>query len=105
MTADSVLDRWQGAELIPLPELASALEMGRGALHYAVKSGVITPSERKGPNGRHLITWAEAAILVAAAVLAASLGLAIVTALRGLKASGAVAAPSGVMIPLLGVAA
>lgn len=105
MSAESVLSRWDRDELIPLHELAHEVGMGRGALHYAVKNGVITPSERKGRHGRHLVTWGEALLLVAAALLAASLGLAIVTALRGLKATGAAPAPSGVVIPLGGVAA
>lgn len=104
MVATDVLSRWEGQDLVPLPDLAYSVGLNRGTLHVVRKQGLITPAEKRGPNGRHLITWDQALLLVAAALVAAAAGIAIVTALQALRGSGAKVADGAVVIPL-GVAA
>jgi hypothetical protein len=104
MTATDVLARWEGQELVPLPDLAHAVGLTRGTLHYARQNGLIVPVKRRGPNGRHLITWDQAVLIVAAAIVAAAAGIAIVTAIHALRGAGATVADGAVVIPL-GVAA
>lgn len=99
-----VLEKWQGCEYVPLPEIADAVGLDQNARSYAVRHGVIPVAPKRGRNGRYLISMETAALVVAAALFAAAAGIAIVTALRGLLATGAVSQPSGVTIPL-GVAA
>jgi hypothetical protein len=101
MSAADVLTRWEGQDLIPLPDLAHEVGLNRGTLHYARKTGAIIPDPtRRGRNGRHMITWEQALLIVAAAALAAAAGIALVTALHALRGAGAQVANGGVMIPL-----
>jgi hypothetical protein len=102
-----MLERWQGQDLLPLPDVARSVGLDRNSQHYAIRHGVITPARKRGANGRYLITREDALLLLAAALVAAAAGIAIVTALRGLRSAGATATSAdSIVIPLgLGTAA
>lgn len=100
MSKTDVLARWEGQEFIPLPELARPLGLNMAAQSYAVRKGVITPAPKRGANGRYMVTRDEALFLLAAAGIAAAVGIAIVTALRYLRSSGARVSDGAVIIPL-----
>jgi hypothetical protein len=89
-----VLDEWAGQDLIPLPGLSDALEragavgMDANARHYAIRKGIITPAVRV--NGRPcMVTWEDALLIVLAATMAVAAGIALVSALRALRNTGA----------------
>jgi len=100
MSTSDVLAPWRGQEYVPLPDLARAVGMPKHIVQYARQNKIIVPAERRGPNGRHLVTWEQALLIVAAAALAAAAGIAIVTAIYALKNAGARVTDSAVVIPL-----
>lgn len=100
MSVAEILADWEGQEVIPLPDLGARVGLDRGRQVYAIEKGIIRTSGRRGANGRHTVTWEEAALIVAAAALAAAAGIALVTMLRSLRAAGAQVGTSGIIIPL-----
>jgi hypothetical protein len=104
MSVAEMLKPWQGQELVPLPDLARSVGLDRNAQHYAMRHGMFTPATKRGRNGRYLITWDDAILIVTAAIVAAAAGIAIVTALHALRGAGAQVSGDVVTIPL-GVAA
>lgn len=97
-TVTEVLAPFEGDDLIGLPDLGERLQdllgvnMDAAARNHAVEKGLICPLDKRGRNGRYMITRQDAVFLVIAAIMAAGAGLAIVTVLRGLRALPADAA-------------
>lgn len=100
MSTAEILSEWEGRELIPLPDLAERIGLDHSRQAYAIRKGIIRTSGTRGANGRHTVTWEEAALIVAAAALAALAGIAVVTMLRSLRGAGAEVGSGGVTIPL-----
>lgn len=99
-----MLEPWRGQPLVPLPDLGKVVGLDRNAQAYSVRHGLFTPAAKRGPNGRLLITWDEAVILCAAALVAVAAGIAVVSALVALRGAGAKVSGDVVTIPL-GIAA
>jgi hypothetical protein len=97
------LTQYEPGKPVPLPDLARTVGMTRGRMLYALEHGLLKPEPRKGSDGRNMISWEQAVMLCAAVVLAAAAGMAVVTALKALKGSGATVGPTGIVIPLAGV--
>lgn len=95
MSVMSVLEQWEGEELVPLPALTRALQesgaagMDRGSREYAIRQGVITPAAGGGHGRPFMVTWEDALLIALAAVVAAAAGIALVSALRALRNTGA----------------
>lgn len=100
MSVAEILAEWEGREVIPLPDLGARVGLDRGRQEYAIRKGIIHPSGKRGANGRHTVTWDEAALIVAAALLAALGGIALVTLIKSLREVGAQVTPAGITIPL-----
>lgn len=104
MSTAEILSEWEGRTLIPLPDLGARVGMDHAKQAYAIRKGIIQTTGTRGANGRHTVTWEEAALIVAAAALAAVAGIAVVTMLRSLRGAGAQVSSGGVTIPLGSVA-
>jgi hypothetical protein len=100
MSVAEILAEWEGQELIPLPDLGQRIGLDRGRQVYAIEKGLITPAGKRGANGRYMVDWGQAAMIVAAAALAVTAGIALVTMLRSLQGAGAQVGTSGITIPL-----
>jgi hypothetical protein len=95
-----VLDRWQGCEYVPLPEVAEAVGLDQAARSYVIKHGIIPVAPKRGRNGRYMISHDTAVLLVAAGRLAAASGMAVATAIQVLRSTGAEVSGDRVVIPL-----
>ena len=102
MSITDALAPFAGRDLIPLPELGNSLGFNKAAQSYAVRHGVITPAPKKGKSGRYMVTRDEAMLIIAAAGLALAIGVALVTAIRALRESGATVTAGGIVIPIAG---
>lgn len=100
MSVSDVLAPWQGQPLVPLPDLGAAVGLDRGRQVYAIEKGIIKPAPKKGPNGRYMVTWDEAVLIAAAAILAVAAGVALVTMIRSLRGAGAEIGAGGITIPV-----
>lgn len=95
-------------EVIPLSRLGDHLGMTRNARNDLVIKGLIRPTidpndHRRARGRRVLVDRDEALLIVAAALLAAALGIAIATVIRGLRNSGVILTADAVTIPLSGL--
>ena len=95
-------------EVIPLSRLGDHLGMSRNARNDLVIKGLIHPTidpndHRRARGRRVLVDRDEALLIVAAALLAAALGVAIATVIRGLRNSGVILTADAVTIPLSGL--
>jgi hypothetical protein len=95
-----VLERWQGCEYVPLPEVAEAVGLDQAARSYAIKHGLIPVAPKRGRNGRYLISHDTAVLILAAGQFAAASGIAVATAIQVLRATGAQVSGGCVVIPL-----
>lgn len=95
-----ILEQWQGRETVRLSEVARAVDMPRSTRDFAVRTGAIKPSTRKGRGSAVLLEWEEVVLIVAAAALAAAAGVAVTVIIRALRESGVQVSPAGVTIPL-----
>ena len=96
-----LLERWQGQSAVPVAEVAHAVGLDYHHTKYALNKGLIKPiPDRRGKGNAHLIEWDQVVLILAAAALAAVAGIAVVTALRSLRNSGAHVGPGGVTIPV-----
>lgn len=93
-----ILEQWQGRDTVRLSEVARAVEMPRSTRDFAVRTGAIKPSTRKGRGSAVLIEWDEVVLIVAAAALAAAAGVAVTVIIRALRASGATVNGSAVVL-------
>ena len=104
-----VLARFGDSELIPLPDLGEPIGLDRSKRDYAVTKGIIKTAQPKNtsragrPNGCHMVTREEALLILAAAALAAAIGVAIVTVIKSLRKSGCTVTPDGLLVPLKGL--
>ena len=110
LTVDRVdaLSPFGDRDLIPLPEIGNYLGMPRATRNALVSKGLVrttvAPGETRSARGRKvLVTRDEALLIIAAALMAAALGIALVTAIRGLRNSGAVLTADALTIPLSGL--
>ena len=93
------------SDLIPLARLGDHLGIHRSTRNDLVLKKLIHPTtdpndHRQARGRRVLVDRDEALLIVAAALLAAALGIAIATAIRGLRNSGVILTPDAVTIPL-----
>jgi hypothetical protein len=96
-----VIERWQGQTAVPLAEVAHAVGLDYHHTKYALRKGLVEPiPDQRGFGNAHMIDWDQVVLFLAAAVLAAMAGIAVVTALRSLRNSGAQVGPNGVTIPV-----
>lgn len=100
MSIADVLAPYSGRDLIPLPEIGRAVGLDAPRQTYAVTKGLIHPADKRGPNGRYLVTRDEAVFILTAAALALAAGIAIVTMIRTLRAAGAKVSGSAITIPV-----
>jgi hypothetical protein len=100
MSTSDVLAPWQGQPLVPLPDLGAAVGLDRARQSYAIEKGIIRPVPKRGPNGRYMVTWDEAVLIAAAAILAVTAGVALVTMIRSLRGAGAQIGSNGITIPI-----
>ena len=103
MDASEVLARWQGRDTVPLSEVARAVNMTRPTQDFAVREGFIKPLGERRQGKAHVIGWDEVVLIVAAAALAYTAGVAITAVLKILRESGATIAGGNVVIPVGGV--
>lgn len=101
-SADPLAD-WQPGSSVPLTDFAASLGMKRGPVKYALEQGLIEPDEHRGIYNRVTISWDQAVLLCFAVAFATAAGIAIVTALKALKTSGAQVGPTGIVIPVKGL--
>jgi len=97
-----LLAPWDGADVVPFPALATRAGLSRDARRELLDSGVIRPVNDVTRGKTPLITWEDAAMFAAAALLALAAGLAVVTVLRVLCQTGAKIGADGVQIPVPG---
>ena len=100
MLATDVLESLGDGDLIPLADVAQRAGLNRGTQHYAIRHNVITPADRRGPNGRYLVTREQALIILAAGAIAVAVGVAVVTVIRTLNETGARVTSGALTIPL-----
>lgn len=86
---DELLSPYEGRERISLRELGERLGLNADARSRLVKQGLIRPTGREGLGGGYVLDEAEARRLIIAVLKAAAVGVAVVTVLRVLGASGA----------------
>lgn len=104
-----LMARFGDSELIPLPELGEPIGLDRSRRDYAVTRGIIKTAQDRNtsragrPNGCHMVTREEAMLILAAAALAAAIGVALVTVIRTLRNSGCSVTAEGLLIPLKGL--
>lgn len=100
MFESSVLERFGEGDLIPLADLADHVGLNRGTQNYAIRTKVIIPADKRGPHGRYLLTRDETLLILAAAAISISIGVALVTILRTLRETGARVTDGSLTIPL-----
>jgi hypothetical protein len=89
--AARILEPFGDAEVIPLPRLTDRLErelsvnFGMNERSYAVRHGYLEVLPQRARAGAYQVDRSEAERLVVAAILAAAVGVAVVTALSLLK--------------------
>lgn len=89
--------------LVDLPEVVRVSGLPRRALRTAMDDGLITPTDVRrgqGRGGSYTFTVEDALFVIAVAALALAAGVAFVTMVRAMKASGAQLGPDGIKIPL-----
>lgn len=96
------------SDTIPLPDVGDYVGMTRDARNYAIRKGLIQTATGPGAAGRgragsYVVTRDEALLIIVAAALAAALGIAVITAIRTLRNSGASITAESVTIPLSGL--
>ena len=95
-----VLEQWQTRRAVPLPEVTHAVGLNYDHGKAFVQQGLVQPLPERGRNNAHMIDWDQIVLILAAAAFAALAGIAITTALRTLRQSGAQVTPGGVTIPV-----
>jgi hypothetical protein len=103
-----VLAPFGDSDVIPLPRIADHVGMNRATRNDLVKKSLIHPATGPGvpdrARGRKvLVDRDEALLIIASALVAAALGIAIATVIRGLRNSGAVLTADALTIPLSGL--
>lgn len=100
MSVTETLSQWQGRDAVPLTDVAHAVGLNRGHVEYAVRKRIIETLPQRGPANAHMIRWDDVVLIVVAAAIATAAGIAVMTVLRSLRASGATVTPAGVTIPV-----
>ncbi len=95
-----VLERWQGQPAVPLPEVTHAVGLNYDHGKAFVQQGLVKPLPERGFGNAHMIDWDQVLLILAAAAFAAVAGMAVVTALRTLRQTGAQVTPGGITIPV-----
>jgi hypothetical protein len=70
---------------VPLTAVADAARLTLWQVRKVERDGLVSPLERRGPNGRFLVSKEDALLLLAAAFAAAAAGLALVEVVRALR--------------------
>jgi hypothetical protein len=87
-----------GAPVRPLGQVAREAGITRRTYRAAIDEGLIEPvTTRVGRGGGQAVTVEDAALIIAVAAAALLLGVAFVTLLRIVRASGATVRPGGVL--------
>jgi hypothetical protein len=87
MTAPELLAALDGAEVVPLAVLRGLVGWNRQQQRYAVQAGLIRPVSAFGPHGGYQVSRDDAITILAAAALALSAGVAVVSMLRSVQAA------------------
>lgn len=95
-------ERWRDCETVPLVDVARAAGIPRSNLIHIENRRLVHPV-RPGSRGQRLeLPNDEVMLFLAAAALALVAGLAIATALRTVRATGATLTPDGFSLPITG---
>jgi hypothetical protein len=95
-----VLGPWADADRVPLADVARRAQVSRKIRQDALDEGLVTPLGRMGRGGAYAISHDDAMRFVAAALIAAAVGVGVIYVLRVLSESGASVGAAGVTIPL-----
>lgn len=102
MSHNAVLDPWDGQDVVPVLEVARAAGVPRYDVRKVELAGLIEHVGRENPGkgGRLLISHDDALFLLGVAALATAAGVALVTAARLFRESGAELGPDGFVVPI-----
>lgn len=72
-------------DVVPLPVLCNRFGWDRRQQHKAVREGLITPVEQRGPDGRYQVTRADAVVILVAGLFAEMIGVPPIFVLRPIR--------------------
>lgn len=89
---------------VPVADVVRSAGVPHAAIDHPVRLGLVEVVKQHGQGNRRYIRVEDGLMLMAAAALALSCGVALVVMVRAIKATGATIGPAGLTFPLAAVA-
>lgn len=85
---------------VPVADVVKSAGVPHAAVDYAVRLGLVDVTAQHGQGRRRYIATSDGLLILAAAALALAAGVALVSMLRAMKATGAMVSANALTIPL-----